>query len=70
MRDAWGVVREERFSSVGLRVDAELAPPCCFIAVAVNLAMVNTAERHGELIAHFATERARFGLLPVPRTPS
>jgi hypothetical protein len=44
-----------------VRVDAEPVPPCAFIAAAVDLAMVNTAERHRELVADFATERARLG---------
>ena len=42
-----------------IRVDAEPAPPCGFIASAVDLAMVSAAERHRELVAHFATERPR-----------
>jgi hypothetical protein len=42
-----------------VRVDIEPVPPCSFIGAMVNLAMVNTAERHRELVAHFATERAR-----------
>ena len=33
-----------------------LAPPCRLIAVAVNLTMMSTAERHGELIADFKTQ--------------
>jgi hypothetical protein len=42
-----------------VRVDPEPTPPCAFIAAAVDLAMVNAAERHRELIAHFAAERPR-----------
>ena len=42
-----------------VRVDPEPAPPCGFITAAVDLAMVNSAERHRELIAHFAAERPR-----------
>jgi hypothetical protein len=42
-----------------VRVDTEPIPPCGFIATAVDLAMVNTAERHRELVTHFATERPR-----------
>jgi hypothetical protein len=42
-----------------VRVDPEPAPPCGFIAAAVDLAMVNSAERHRELVAHFAAERPR-----------
>ena len=41
------------------RVDAELVPPFGFIAVTVDLAMVSTAERHREFVAHLAAERAR-----------
>jgi hypothetical protein len=42
-----------------VRVDTEPVPPCGFIAAAVDLAMVNTAERHRELVTHLATERTR-----------
>ena len=42
-----------------MRVDTNPVPPCGFVAAAVDLAMVNTAERHRELVAHFATERPR-----------
>jgi hypothetical protein len=42
-----------------VRVDTKSVPPFGFIANAVDLAMVNTAERHRELVAHFAAERAR-----------
>ena len=33
-----------------------LAPPCSLVTIAVNLAMMSTAERHGELIADFKTQ--------------
>jgi hypothetical protein len=42
-----------------VRVDAELVPPSCFIPDAVDLTMVNAAERHRELVAHLATKRTR-----------
>jgi hypothetical protein len=48
-----------RGNEVRVRVDTEPVPPCGFIAAAVDLAMVNTAERHRELVAYFATECTR-----------
>ena len=39
------------------RVDAGLAPPCGFIAAAMDLAVVSPAQRHGELVADLAAER-------------
>src|SRR5580693_3363277 len=42
-----------------MRIETELLPPSRFIAAPVDLAMVRAAERHCELIAHFATERTR-----------
>jgi hypothetical protein len=42
-----------------MRVDAEPDPPGGLIGAAVDLAMVNTAERHREPVADFATKRAR-----------
>ena len=43
------------------RVDAELVPPFGFIAAAVDLSMVSTAERHREFVAHLAAESTRLG---------
>src|SRR5947207_1322620 len=40
----------------GKRIETELIPPFRFIATAVDLPMVGTAERHRELIAHLASE--------------
>ena len=40
------------------RIDASLFPPCGFIATAMDLAMMAPAQRHGELIADLAAERA------------
>ena len=42
-------------------IDASLSPPCGFIAAAVNLAMMSSTQRHGELIAHLAAECAVLG---------
>ena len=39
-------------------INAGLFPPCGFIATAMDLAMMASAQRHGELIAHLAAERA------------
>ena len=33
-----------------------LAPPCSLVTVAVNLTMMTSAERDGELIADFETQ--------------
>jgi hypothetical protein len=41
-----------------MRIDSKPIPPGSFVAAAVNLAMVNTAQRYRELVAHFPTERA------------
>jgi hypothetical protein len=41
------------------RIDCSLLPPRQFIAAAMDLAVVRTAQRHRELIAHLATERSR-----------
>jgi hypothetical protein len=39
-------------------INSKAAPPSRFIAVTVELAMMTTAQRNGELVAHFAGERA------------
>ena len=40
-------------------VDAGVLPPGGFIAYAVHQTMMNAAERHRELVARLAAERAR-----------
>ena len=40
------------------RIDTGLFPPCGFIATAMDLTVMAPAQRHGELIADFAPERA------------
>jgi hypothetical protein len=40
------------------RIDTGLPPPCGFIAAAMDLAVVPSAKRHGELIAHLTAECA------------
>jgi hypothetical protein len=40
------------------RVDACCGPPAGFVAGAVQLAMMSTAERYGELVADFEPERS------------
>ena len=40
------------------RIDTGLAPPCGFIAAAMDLTVVAAAQRDGELITHFSPERA------------
>ena len=51
------------------RVDADSLPPALFVADAMHLAVVHMAERDGELIARFASERARRALLGRGRGP-
>ena len=36
-----------------------LAPPCSLITVAVNFAMMSTAEGYGELVADFKAQGSR-----------
>jgi hypothetical protein len=60
--------------SAGCRhwINAQLAPPCGFIATAVDLTVVPTAQRNGELIADFAAESARLGkahMVGIARRP-
>ncbi len=40
------------------RIDTGLFPPSGFIATAMDLAVMASAQRHSELIADFSTERA------------
>ena len=39
------------------RIKAEFRPPCRFIAMAMELAMMAAAEGYGKLVADLATER-------------
>ena len=41
--------------------NASLFPPCRLVDTAMDLAMMAAAERHGELIADLATQRAWLG---------
>ena len=40
------------------RIDVEPAPPCSLVTRAMQLAMMDSADRHDELVAHAASERA------------
>ena len=54
-------------------IDPGLPPPCGFIAVAVDLAMVSPAQGDGELIAHLAPERPllrKAQMMGVGRSPA
>ena len=53
MRAAAGGLRLQR-TRCGILVDPDLVPPCGFITVAVNLAMVSSAQRNRELIVDLA----------------
>src|SRR3954468_11784043 len=52
---------------MGQRLDACLAPPNPLVTMSVNLAMMQAAYRHGELVAHLETQRARLGKAQVVR---
>jgi hypothetical protein len=43
------------------RVDRVLRPPRHFVCTQVEFAVMNAAERHGELVADLAPERGRLG---------
>lgn len=43
------------------RIDSHLEPPHWFVAAAMNLAMVASAQGHGEFVANLATERPALG---------
>ena len=47
------------------RVDSSLVPPRRFIAMTMQLAVMATAERHGELVADLAAERPALGKAQV-----
>jgi hypothetical protein len=49
------------------RIDVEPAPPCSLITRVMQLAMVHSADRHDELVAHSASERAGLGKGEVMR---
>lgn len=38
-------------------LNADLCPPCCFLAASMNLTVMSTAQWDRELIAHLAPER-------------
>ena len=54
-------------------LNAELCPPCCFVATSMNFAVMSTAQWHRELITHLASKRSalcksevvRIGRLPA-----
>jgi hypothetical protein len=48
-------------------IDAGHLPPSSFVAGAMDGAMMDTAERHGEFIARLAAERARLQVAKVMR---
>ena len=59
-RRQWMGLKPKRASG-DERIDTGLTPPCGFIAAAMNLAMMYPAQRHGELVANLASERAGRG---------
>ena len=48
-------------------IDLQFPPPGHLVARLMELAMVTTAERHGELITDFETEGSRLGKAQVMR---
>src|SRR5262245_31995416 len=49
------------------RIDAGVLPPGCFVADAMDQPMVDTAERHRELVARLAAKRPRLQMAQVMR---
>ena len=49
------------------RIDAGRIPPCGFVAVTMDLAVMAPAEWHREFVAHLAAERAALGKAEVMR---
>ena len=49
------------------RIDPQFPPPGHLIARLMQLAMVPTAERHGEFVTDFETERSGLGKAQVMR---
>ena len=56
-----GVAFEPKGSGCNRRIDTNIFPPCCFIAAAMDLAMMIPAERNGELITDLAAEGLALG---------
>ena len=48
-------------------VNASLLPPCGFVAVAVEFAVVAATKRHSELVADLARQRPALGKAQVVR---
>ena len=40
------------------RLNADLCPPCCFVAISMNFAVMPAAQRDRELITHPSSERS------------
>ena len=54
-------------------VNADLCPPCCFVAISMNFAVMSTAQWHRELITHLAPKRSalcKSEVVRVGRTPA
>src|SRR4051812_10241323 len=59
-------LRPQRLGN-GQRIELMVCPPGGFVGGAVNLSVMTAAERHGEFIADFATERTRLRKAEVVR---
>ena len=49
------------------RIDVETAPPCRFVTVPVEFAMVQAANRYGEFVADFASQGTRLRIAEMVR---
>ena len=54
-------------------INADLCPPCCFVATSMNFAVMSTAQWDRELITHLASERSalcKSEVVRIGRTPA
>ena len=57
LRPSKRMTGQPEHAGVDRRIDPDIPPQGVFIAATVHLAMMSSAQRHGEFIAHFAAER-------------
>ena len=54
-------------------LNADLCPPCCFVATSMNFPVMSTAQWHRELITHLASKRSalcKSEVVRIGRTPA
>jgi len=64
---------EPEYTRGGGRIDTSFIPPSAFVTTPMDLAMVATAKRHGELIADLAAkcrQLCKSQMMGVCRTPA